>query len=351
LAAAVEKGKGLLMLGGVSSFGRGHYYGTPLADALPIEIDRLEGADFSEAQLDPFFLRGPLTMVPTGSHPVTRLSVEGDNAAVWSRLPPLAWANKFQAVKQAPGVRVLLETPQGQPLLIGGEYGGGRTLAFAGESTYLWPLHGFGREHNRFWRQIILWLVRRDDLNRDDVWVKLDQRRLNPGTRLGVRAGARNATGEPIAGARLETTLVHPGDRRESLALTKDGDLFRTTLQPGEPGDYRIETTAFDGDKIVGNARAEFLVFDRDIELSTPAADPDLMASLAAWTRQEGGRTVAPEELPKLLGELARRDPEYEVRQTRWKLAGTAADAWSFLLVLTGLLTSEWFLRKRWGLV
>ena len=65
----------------------------------------------------------------------------------------------------------------------------------------------------------------------------------------------------------------------------------------------------------------------------------------------EGGRSVAPEELPKLLGELARRPPEYEVRQTRWKLAGTAADAWLFLLVLTSLLTSEWFLRKRWGLV
>jgi hypothetical protein len=166
-----------------------------------------------------------------------------------------------------------------------------------------------------------------------------------------VRAGARNATGEPIAGARLETTLVQPGGKRESLALTKDGDFFRTSLQPAEPGDYAVETTAFDGDKVVGKARAEFLVFDRDIELSTPAADPDLMASLAAWTRQEGGRSVAPEELPKLLGELARRPPEYEVRQTRWKLAGTAADAWLFLLVLTSLLTSEWFLRKRWGLV
>ena len=48
------------------------------------------------------------------------------------------------------------------------------------------------------------------------------------------------------------------------------------------------------GSGLVGTARAEFLVFDRDVELSTPAADPDLMASLAAWTRQEGGRAVAP---------------------------------------------------------
>ena len=91
-------------------------------------------------------------------------------------------------------------------------------------------------------------------------------------------------------------------------------------------------------------------MFDRDVELSTPAADPDLMASLAAWTRQDGGRAVAPEELPKLLGELAKRPPEYEVRQTRWKLAGTQrrrlADARADDQRADGRMV-----RKRWGFV
>ncbi len=351
LAAAVEKGKGLLMLGGNSSFGRGHYRGTKLADALPIEIDRLEGAEFNERDLDRFFLKGPLTMVPRGSHAITRLTGESDNADAWGRLPPLAWANKFIAAKETPGTRVLLETPQGAPLMVSGEYAKGRTLAFAGESTYRWPLHGFGKEHNRFWRQIILWLVRRDDLNRDDVWIKLDQRRLNPGSKLNIRAGAQNATGEALANARLETAIVHPDGRREPLSLSRDGDEFRGMLGLTAAGDYALETTAFEGERTVGTARAEFLVYDRDVELSTPAADPDLMASLAAWTRQEGGRAVAPEELKPLLAELAKKPPEFEVRQTRWKLAGTSGDAWVMLLVMTSVLTAEWFLRKRWGLV
>ena len=113
-----------------------------------------------------------------------------------------------------------------------------------------------------------------------------------------------------------------------------------------------IETTASTatGQKL-GSARAEFLVFDRDIEFCNPAADPDLMASLAAWTKDEGGRAVAPEELPKLLEELADRPPEYEERETRWKLAGTAADAWVFFTALVALLSVEWWLRKKWGLV
>jgi uncharacterized membrane protein len=348
---AVGKGKGLLMLGGPSSFGRGRYFGTPLADVLPIKIDALEGADFREAELDRFFLPGEVKMVPTGTHAITRLSGEGDGAAVWNRLPKLAWANKFQDVKQAPGVRVLLETPEGSPILVSGEYGRGRVLAFAGESTFRWPLAGFGREHNRFWRQIILWLVQRDDLGKDDVWVKLDQRRVSPGSKVTVRAGARTAAGDPLEGAKLEAMVLHPGGRKEALVLSRDGDDFSATLAPAAAGDYAIEVTAQEGERAVGTARADFLVFDRDIELSTPAADPDLMASLAAWTRQEGGRAVAPEELPKLLAELAEKPPEYEVRQMRWKLAGTSGDAWIMMVLMTGTLSAEWFLRKKWRLV
>jgi len=358
LAEAVAKGKGLLMIGGRASFGRGHYLGTPLGDALPIVIDPLEGAEFS-SEPEQFFLPGPVSMTPADEHSITRLTTGAGNHALWRRLPPLAWAHRFAGVKQAPGVGVLLEGPgpEKRPLLVSGEYGRGRTLAFAGESTWLWPLAGFEKEHRRFWRQIVLWLVRRDDLNRDDVWIKLDQRRFNPGSRVQITAGARTAAGDPIPGVRLDTVLIGPGGpggqpKRESLRLALDRDEWKGSITVDAAGDYAIETTASTatGQK-VGTARAEFLVFDRDIEFSNPAADPDLMASLAAWTKDEGGRAVAPEELPKLLQELADRPPEYEERETRWKLAGTSADAWLFFLALTALLTAEWWLRKKWGLV
>jgi hypothetical protein len=256
-------------------------------------------------------------------------------------------------------VGILLEgpPPEKRPLLVSGEYRRGRTLAFAGESTWLWPLAGFEKEHRRFWRQVVLWLVRRDDLSRDDVWIKLDQRRFNPGSRVQVTAGARSAAGDPIPGVKLDTVLVRPGlpggeGKREPLRLALDRDEWKGSITVDAAGDYAIETTASTAAGVkLGSARAEFLVFDRDIEFSNPAADPDLMASLAAWTKDEGGRAVAPEELPKLLQELADRPPEYEERETRWKLAGTAADAWVFFLALTALLSVEWWLRKKWGLV
>lgn len=353
LADQVAAGKGLLMLGGeTGSFGFGHYQDTPLSAALPIEFDELEGKPNLGAGKDRFFLNGPLPMIPVGTHPLTRLAPDAENAAVWKKLPPLKWVHKFKDVKEDPGVRILLATPKQEPLLVSGEFGSGRVLAFAGESTYLWPMHGFEKEHKRFWRQVILWLVKRDDLNKDDVWIKLDQRRFNPGSRVTITTGARTSLGDVVAGATVETTIELPSKKQQPLRLTRDKDgNYTGSLEVTQPGDYSVETVANSARKPLGKARAEFMVFDRDVELSNPAADPDQLASLAAWTKQDGGKLVQPEQFSALLDELAAKPPDFEERQTKWKLGSTPADAWPLFLLLTGLLTVEWFLRKKWGLV
>lgn len=351
IATMVEQGKGLLMIGGRSSFGPGHYLGTPLADVLPIKIDRLEGADFGGQERDQFFIAGPIEARPAADHPVVRISPASDLATAWEPLPPLAWANRFVGVKPIPGVRVLLETARGEPLLVSGEYGRGRVLAFAGESTYRWQMHGFEQQHKRFWRQVILWLVRRDDLARDEVWVRLDQRRLAPGGKLRIEAGARTAAGDPIPDAKLDVVLVRPDGKRQPITLSSDRKLQSGQVQLVESGSYAVEVAASQNGKPLGNSRAELLVVDRDVELSIAAADPAAMDALAAWTRDAGGRSLALEELPAMLDELSQRPQEVEERIEREQLGGSPSTAWPMLLLLVSLMGSEWFLRKKWGLV
>ena len=49
---------------------------------------------------------------------------------------------------------------------------------------------------------------------------------------------------------------------------------------------------------------------------------------------------------------LKERRDELEIDvQAKWQLGDTALDSWMMLLMLVGLLTGEWFLRKKWGLV
>jgi hypothetical protein len=72
------------------------------------------------------------------------------------------------------------------------------------------------------------------------------------------------------------------------------------------------------------------------------------MAQLAEMTAAAGGKALAPEELPTLLATLAAEPPklheEVVAKTTYW-------DTWPFFLVFVALLGTEWYLRKRWGLV
>lgn len=353
LAAQIKLGKGLVMIGGRNSFGRGKYLGTPLAEVLPIKMLPIEGSNFAnETQLEQFYLRGPIVPVVTRPHPLTTLAQGTANSDAWKKLPPLAWANKIQGVNNNPGTRVLLETPTQQPLMVSGEYGQGRVLCFAGESTYRWSMHGFDSEHRRFWRQIVLWLVKRDDDTRDEVWVKLDQRRVGQGGRVQLTAGARHSSGEVITNAQWQGKLIGPDGNATPLRISAGAqDQVASVLQPKLPGTYHVEVTALQGNKELGTAKSEFFVYDRDAELSNPAADPDQMSALAAVTKDDGGRLIRIEELEEVLKSLKDRPQEFDVREIKWKLGSTPIDAWAFFLVMVGLLGLEWWLRKKWGLV
>lgn len=348
----VEQGKGLIMLGGFHSFGPGGYQNTPLVDVLPVTMGRFERQDPGPSKPVSRDLHhwGDLKMRPTGDHPVTRLAAGDNNMQVWSSLPPLKGANKL-GVK--PTGRVLAETPEGVPLLVAGAYGRGRVLAFAGNSTIRWWQYGRQSEHRRFWRQSILWLASREDLAKHDVWIKLDQRRYNPGSTISFAAGATSPTGEVITDAVFKAEIVSPRGSRQTVSLTADEDQFVGAVDAMTvPGDYLVELNVTRAGAALGTARTTFQILDRDVELSNPAADYPLLARIANLTKESGGEVVAPEQLPALMQKLKERRDELEIDvQAKWQLGDTALDAWLLLLLLVGLLTGEWFLRKKWGLV
>ena len=109
-----------------------------------------------------------------------------------------------------------------------------------------------------------------------------------------------------------------------------------------------LSVKAKNGAEELGTAEARFLVPNQDLELDRPAAEPSLMAQLAETTKTAGGAALAPEELPELLKRLAEKPPELKqeviAKVTYW-------DTWPFFLMFVGLIGTEWYLRKRWGLV
>jgi uncharacterized membrane protein len=349
LAAAVERGAGFIMLGGFHSFGAGGYAGTPLDDVLPVEMNRLERQNFGEAirtdQHLPEASRPKMRPTRIGqTHSILQLAPGAENLKMWDELPALDGANRLDRVKR--GATVLAETPDNHPLLIAREYGRGRVLAFGGDSTWHWTMSGYEAAHKRFWRQVVLWLARKDQSTSNTVWVNLDERRFSPGTRVEFTAGARNPQGEPIADATMEVEVVRPDGSKATPRLRRSGDeMAGTFLDAQLPGDYTLVVKASSNGVTIGTAQARFLVYDQDLELDNPAADRGTMESLASMT---DGRTVASEQLPELFAsikqQLEKLEVETLVKRTLW-------DTWPFFLLLIVLLGVEWYLRKKWGLV
>ncbi len=348
MARSVSRGEGLIMLGGIHTFGAGGYAETPLADVLPVVTHRLERQRPGDPVRKDLHLPGEIKVRPTQQglrHFTLTLAADpARNRAVWESLPPLVGANRFGKLK--PLARVLAEGPAGEPLLVAQPYGGGRVMAFAGDTTWRWQMHGQGDAYKRFWRQIVLWLARKDESQQGNVWVHLPRRRYAPRERVELVVGVQAPSGESVAHATGQAEIELPDGNRRPLPLAAGSEGLTGSFQETDlPGDYTIRVTVRQGEKTLGTAQARFLVRRQDLELDNASADASLLESLAGMT---GGKTLAPEELPGLLDELDHRTEGLiettQIKRSLW-------DRWPFFLLLVAMLTLEWYLRKRWRLV
>ncbi len=236
MAKVVSDGAGLAMLGGFHTFGPGGYADTPLADLLPVQMDSKERQRVGDAIRSDVQLPGPLAIRPTKPlgqrHYLMAIADDADRAAIWEKLPPLEGANKLGQPK--PAAQVLSETPDGKPLLVVQE-AGGRVMAFAGDTTWHWWMEGFESQHKRFWRQVVLWLARKDELTDGSVWVKLSQRRFGPRQRVDFTAGASRLKAKPAAMCSSKPRSVCPTAASRRSTSCGKATMFRARLTRRKP--------------------------------------------------------------------------------------------------------------------
>jgi uncharacterized membrane protein len=354
IASAVERGRGLMMTGGLNTLAPGGYDGTPLETVLPIDFPRFSRQTFGpdEPVRQELHREGPIRLVPTRPHFTTHLGGAADSRAAWMRLPPLTGANRIDPQNLRPQAIRLADTDAGDPLLVARQFDRGRVLVFAADSTHLWWRGGFEDDHKRFWRQAMLWLANKDELMRRDVWVRLPRRRFRPGETIAVQAGARADNGDVLEQAEMSARLLREGMEPRPISLVRsDEDWSAEVEELAEAGDYTVEVTAKLEGEPIGEATARFQVQELDLELADPAANPQQLSVLAAMTESAGGRAIPAEQLPDLFRQLREKPPEMEIEvEQKWRFGDSRFDSSLFLLVFVSLLTAEWFLRKKWGL-
>ena len=151
---------------------------------------------------------------------------------------------------------------------------------------------------------------------------------------------------EAIKDATVHTRVVKPSGASVELPLkinfTEQASDYRADFSPDEKGVYKLEMKATRGGATLGEAQSSFLVTDRTREFNDAAQNVELLKRIAAET---GGKYFPLNRANDLLEEITTLEGKNSERVSR--------DLWDMpinFLLLVGLASVEWFLRKGKGL-
>ncbi|MBL8798077.1 MAG: VWA domain-containing protein [Planctomycetia bacterium] len=350
-----ERGGGLLVLAGERHCPHG-WKDSVLADILPVQVAGPEPAPVAERR-DSF--RPVLT--PVGQlHPIFRFSPdETENGAIWTKLSEMFYY--AEGYRLQPAAEVLAVHPQRKalapkfgaggiaddrhPLVVQHFVGAGRCLFFGFDETWRWRLREDELRFNQFWIQTVKYLAR-TGLGKID---------------LRVNRSTPYRKGEPIqVTVRFPDDAPAPGPETAVKVVVE-----RRPLQGGEAEVETLQLAKLEG------SRATF----EAIKTRTPEGEYRFWLSsppvVGAKPRAECKVLPPPGEMEKL--RMNQVDLERAAEQTRGKFytlnhatqllddlpAGTRLSLstpgppwllWNHLtmfLLVVGLFTGEWVLRKR----
>ncbi len=333
-----ERGGGLLLLDG-----RGllqSYLHTPIGPLFPVRHSPSATLPLAEK-----ILPAPAAE----ALPPLRLSGTGPGMdPVWNTLAP---PRSLVSCEALPGTETLLEAHAAKrraPALVSRQFGAGRVVYAAFDETWRWRLDVAGLYQERFWNQLIPW-ISEPPFAIEDGNVSLDAgcSLYAPGETAELRTRVRNAKGLPLIADRIQGTLTRDGITQGKLVLPADARLpgiFRGKTQPLEAGRWEFSVDSQTADAPNRPVTVSWEVQPRQTaELSELNLREAWLTQIAEASK---GAFFTEEQLPQLLEKLQPwvQGEIIEKETALWQ-------TYPWLLLVVSLLTAEWILRKRLGLI
>jgi uncharacterized membrane protein len=340
-----QRGGGLLLLGGLNAFAEGGYAGTPLEDILPVVLE--------PPAEDPRDAFTELRVVPTpaGLNHVATQIVPGrvPTQEKWDSLPPLSTLNRIVTAK--PGATVLLtglDGSGGQRIVLAHHrYGRGKVLALPVQDTWLWQMHADvpleDVTHETFWRQLLRWLV---DGVPEPVAAFAEREQVEPNEPLQLRVEVADSAYREVNDAVVTATVTAPDGSMQLVSLDwtleRDGE-YSGMFRPTVPGFHDVRVDARRDSTVLGTGVLHVQVGPSDTEFFDAAQRKPLLERIAEET---GGRYYTPATVSSLPEDLRYTGAGVTLTEER--------ELWDMpilFLLMMGLVGSEWYFRRKRGLI
>jgi len=344
----VRDGGGLAMLGGFRSFDSGGYAESALKDVLPVELDN-KGRYQTQATVRP-------VLTASGKvHPITRLLPDPKaNEEAWAKMPPLGDLNQ---VRGARGETLLSASGDGaatgSPLLTIGRFGKGRSLALMTDDVWRWNFIAVGnretpQNHLKLIRQAVRWLAQEPAFEQVQIRPIPTSR---PGEKVAIKLRVLKDDFTPTAQASVQLRVFGPEGEPSLVSATADSEEGEYTGEytPTKEGSYRVEAEANLAGKTLGRDKTSFSVAFPYGESDDGRPRTDLLKQIAEASHGEffSINDWNDKALNKIAAKLESHAPSQIVEQRQTRLWSTL---WPFSIILA-LLSVEWWMRRKWGLI
>lgn len=336
----VEGGGAFLMIGGELSFQGGQYQRTPIEEIIPVKLQRNSKrylADEFQLQVDENLIH----------HPILQLEKnESLNQKAWQSMPPLRGLNVGLIPVKGAQILAHRESSSGKyPVLVAGRVGAGRSMIIATDSSWNWNFlrvgaGGSGRYYQKFWENIIAWMTGEPETRRLQVATDKEKYREHETVRVHIKVLREDYNAD--SGVPLDLVVDSiPGQQewaRQSLQADHRGEA-QFEFSPQREGFYSVRVTS---PSLSGEAR--FSVASSKAEFQKPRVNEQF---LKAISRVTGGTHQVLGEAPSL-AKLSFPNPIIEAdTSARWI---SLWDNWGSYGLILGLLSLEWWVRRKSGL-
>jgi hypothetical protein len=294
------------------------------------------------------------------ANPVMKITGTNKDLDLWNQLPPVFRTETFVSVKPESEILATMKinnVPLKEPLILARSLKNQKSVAVLGYDLYRWKMLGFAVDEAKgitdkpdiysvFIRNTIKWLS--VDSKNKLVSIKTTKQFYSQSEKVEFYAQVYDQSYTPIENASLNLTIKgSDGTNKELLMNTLGNGRYHGVLEGLVNGGYYFKGEAILNGKSLGSDNGRFSVGETELEYRELTMNTKLLRSISERT---GGKFYTEENADQFLNDLNKlRNYKAKAITIRSEITLWNLPWLTFLAII--LLGTEWFIRKRSGMV